>query len=268
MNELFGIPLDTLLVVLVVALAAAAAAIGVLALRNPVLVRLGVRNVGRRRGRSALIVVGLMLGTTIIAAALTTGDTMSHTIRATAIEALGATDEVISARGAAEDIPGELGAATGMGWFDEDAVEAVEAKVDGTGLADGVTGAIVEQLAEQLPHAAHEIFDPATGTWTRGPDLPTARSGLTAGVLNGHVHVTGGESLSPGRTFGEHEAYDPTTATWTALASLPTPRHGLASAVVGGRWYVIGGGTRAGAMTFISLSDLVEVFPGRPEGAE
>jgi hypothetical protein len=86
-------------------------------------------------------------------------------------------------------------------------------------------------------------------------------------VLNGHVHVTGGESLSQGRTFGEHEAYDPTTATWTALASLPTPRHGLASAVVGGRWYVIGGGTRAGAMTFISLSDLVEVFPGRSERA-
>ena len=89
--------------------------------------------------------------------------------------------------------------------------------------------------------AAHEIYDLATGTWTRGPGLPTARSGLTAGVLNGYVHVTGGESLSHGRTFGEHEAYDPTTATWTALASLPTPRHGLASAVVGGRWYVIGG---------------------------
>ena len=52
-----------------------------LALRNPVLVRLGVRNFGRRRGRTALIVLGLMLGTTIIAAALVTGDTMSHTIR-------------------------------------------------------------------------------------------------------------------------------------------------------------------------------------------
>jgi hypothetical protein len=85
-------------------------------------------------------------------------------------------------------------------------------------------------------------------------------------VLDGQVHVTGGESLSPSRTFGEHEAYDPTTATWTALASLPTPRHGLASAVVGGRWYVMGGGARAGALTFISLSDLVEVFPGQSEG--
>jgi N-acetylneuraminic acid mutarotase len=115
--------------------------------------------------------------------------------------------------------------------------------------------------------AALEIYDAAAGRWTRGPDLPTPRSGLTAGMLDGNVHVTGGESLSLDRTFGEHEAYDPTTARWTALASLPTPRHGLTSAVVSGRWYVIGGGTRAGAMTFISLADLVEVFPGRSEGA-
>jgi N-acetylneuraminic acid mutarotase len=112
--------------------------------------------------------------------------------------------------------------------------------------------------------AAVEIYDPAAGRWNRGPDLPTPRSGLTAGVLDGDVHVTGGESLSLGRTFGEHEVFDPATARWTALAGLPTPRHGLASAVVGGRWYVIGGGAKAGALTFISLTDLVEVFPSEP----
>jgi hypothetical protein len=41
-------------------------------------------------------------------------------------------------------------------------------------------------------------------------------------------------------------------------------RHGLASAPVGGRWYVIGGG-KAGALTFISLTDRVEVFSGGSE---
>ena len=61
--------------------------------------KLGVRNITRRRGRTALIVVGLMLGTTIIAAALATGDTMSHTIRSSAIESLGQTDELVSAKG-------------------------------------------------------------------------------------------------------------------------------------------------------------------------
>ena len=88
--------------------------------------KLGVRNVRRRRGRSALIVVGLMLGTTIIAAALATGDTMNHTIRSTATKALGETDEVVSARGAVEDIPGELGQATGTGYFDARVVERIE----------------------------------------------------------------------------------------------------------------------------------------------
>ncbi len=44
-------------------------AVGALALRNRVFFKLGVRNVGRRRARTALIVVGLMLGTTIIASA-------------------------------------------------------------------------------------------------------------------------------------------------------------------------------------------------------
>ena len=52
MNELFGVPAGTLAVVLLCALAAALAILAVLAVRNRVLVRLGVRNVGRRRARS------------------------------------------------------------------------------------------------------------------------------------------------------------------------------------------------------------------------
>ena len=69
MKEVFGIPADTLLVVLLVGLGVALAALAALGVRNRILVKLAVRSVGRRRGRSALIVLGLMLGTTIIAAA-------------------------------------------------------------------------------------------------------------------------------------------------------------------------------------------------------
>src|SRR5687768_11564466 len=151
MKEVFGIPVDSLLVGLLVALGIALAALAALGLRNPVLVKLAVRSVGRRRGRSALIVVGLMLGTTIVAAALTTGDTMAHTIRTTAVATLGATDETIAPRGAVDDIPGELGAATGTGWMDESVVVDVERAAEGSDLVDGVTGAIVEQVAVQAP---------------------------------------------------------------------------------------------------------------------
>ena len=151
MKEVFGIPVDSLLVGLLVALGVALGTLAALGLRNPILVKLAVRSVGRRRGRSALIVVGLMLGTTIVAAALATGDTMAHTIRTTSVATLGATDETIAAKGAVDDMPGELGAATGTRWMDESVIADVERAAEGSDLVDGVTGAIVEQVAVQAP---------------------------------------------------------------------------------------------------------------------
>jgi putative ABC transport system permease protein len=150
-KELLGIPVGSLLVVLLGALAVVAGALAALALRNRVLVRISLRNVVRRRGRSALIVVGLMLGTAIIAAALTTGDTMSHTIRSGAIKAQGQTDEVVSARGALANTGGRLGGATGVRYFDARVAGLVAARLRGTGLADGVTPAIGEDVAVQDP---------------------------------------------------------------------------------------------------------------------
>ena len=70
MTRLFGIPMGILAVFLVATLVAALAAVAVVAARNRVFLRLGIRNAERRPGRNALIVIGLMLGTAIIAAAL------------------------------------------------------------------------------------------------------------------------------------------------------------------------------------------------------
>ena len=151
MKELFGMPMDTLAAVLAVLLACIAGSLGILALRNRVLLKLGVRNLRRRRARTVLIVVGLMLGTTIIATALATGDTMSHSIRATATRQLGETDEIVAARGAADDISGELGAATGTGYFPQRTVIKVQRALAGKHLTDGVMGAIVEDVAVQAP---------------------------------------------------------------------------------------------------------------------
>src|SRR3954453_9955377 len=98
MERLFGVQLTTLAVVLVVVLVVAAATLGLLAVRNRIFFKLGVRNLTRRRGRSAIIVLGLMLATAIIAAALSTGDTMASTIRSTVFRTLGHTDEVVGVR--------------------------------------------------------------------------------------------------------------------------------------------------------------------------
>jgi putative ABC transport system permease protein len=152
-EKLFGIPVESLLVGLLVALGAAAGIVAVLAARNPILVKLGVRNVGRRRGRSALIVVGLMLGTTIVAAALTTGDTMSHSIRLEAVKAMGGIDEIVAPKGAADDIAGELGNSTGRRYLDASIVDAVDEALAGKGLTDGVTPAIIDEVAAQAPES-------------------------------------------------------------------------------------------------------------------
>ena len=76
-----------------------------------------MRNVRRRRGRTALIVVGLMLGTAIITASLATGDTMSQTIRSSAIAALGRTDEVVAAKGRRTALGAVGSAGTGARYF-------------------------------------------------------------------------------------------------------------------------------------------------------
>jgi putative ABC transport system permease protein len=146
MNKLFGIPTVTLAAVLAVALVAVLALVGGLALRNRIFLRLGIRSVGRRRGRSTLIVVGLMLGTAIIAAALATGDTMSSTIRSSAVKALGDTDEVVAAKGLEEALTAES-AGTAARYFPQSFADRVSEAVAGTDLVDGVAPTIVEDIA-------------------------------------------------------------------------------------------------------------------------
>jgi putative ABC transport system permease protein len=146
MSKLFGIPTGTLAAVLAVVLAVVLGLVVAFAVRNRIFFRLGVRNVGRRRGRSALIVAGLMLGTAIIAAALATGDTMSTTIRSSAIAALGDTDEVVAAKGVDAALASSTGG-TSTRYFPERYADRVEQAVAGTGLVDEVVPTIVENVA-------------------------------------------------------------------------------------------------------------------------
>ena len=67
-----------------------------LALRKPVLAKLGVRNIPRRPAQSILIVLGLTLSTIIIVSSLSTGDTLSYSVQRHAVEAYGEIDEVIA----------------------------------------------------------------------------------------------------------------------------------------------------------------------------
>jgi putative ABC transport system permease protein len=80
MTELFGIPLVRIMGVGLILMALAFAVVVWIAVRNPLLVRMGLRNAVRRKAQTTLIVIGLMLSTLIISAAFATGDTVGYSI--------------------------------------------------------------------------------------------------------------------------------------------------------------------------------------------
>jgi len=93
-----------------------------------------------------------------------------------------------------------------------------------------------------------EVYDVAKNTWAAVPGMPTPRSGIGTAVLNGKMHVVGGEAYINDLvgTYRTHEAYDPKTNSWQRLPPMPTPRHGLAAAEIGGKMYAVSGSNVAG----------------------
>src|SRR5262245_9568814 len=83
--------------------------------------------------------------------------------------------------------------------------------------------------------------------------MPTGRSGVAAGVVNGELYVFGGEMP---RLFGEVEVYNPVQNRWRQLAPMPTPRHGIFAAVIDSAIYLAGGANRQG----LSPTTTNEVF--------
>jgi Kelch motif len=79
----------------------------------------------------------------------------------------------------------------------------------------------------------------STNFWKTGAAMPTARSGLGAGVVNGVLYAVGG--------FGNNylainQAYTPGTNSWTTKAPLPQARDELnGTGVINGLLYVAGG---------------------------
>ena len=78
--------------------------------RSPHLLRIGLRNVPRRKLRTALVVFGLMLATTFVAAAIAIDDTVVLAVKTVAVYNLGRIDEQVTRRGGStETFPAEYG---------------------------------------------------------------------------------------------------------------------------------------------------------------
>src|SRR6266540_2315474 len=95
METLFGIPMDAVMIVVLGLSLFVLLIVGFLAWRKPILLRLALRNIPRRRAQTVLIVFGLMLATLLITAAFGTGDTMTYSMREAFTASLGGTDIAI-----------------------------------------------------------------------------------------------------------------------------------------------------------------------------
>src|SRR5258708_15461754 len=95
MTQLFGIPLDTLTIILVLISLVIVGGVGLFAVRNAIFFRMGVRNIPRRRTQMVLIVFALMLSTTLLTSVLATGDVITAAVQTVAVSNLGKVDETI-----------------------------------------------------------------------------------------------------------------------------------------------------------------------------
>ncbi len=92
MESLFGLKMQYLAAGLTATLLILILAIAIIAVRNRFLIKLSLRNIPRRRTQSILIIVGLMLSSTIVAASLAIGDTITASIRNAVLDGIGDTD--------------------------------------------------------------------------------------------------------------------------------------------------------------------------------
>jgi N-acetylneuraminic acid mutarotase len=70
--------------------------------------------------------------------------------------------------------------------------------------------------------------------------MPSARSGLAAGVIDTAIYAVGGQD-STGVYLASMYAFNPLTNSWIFRPSMPTPRSLLAAGVVNGVLYAVGG---------------------------
>src|SRR5262249_4135103 len=126
---------------------------------------------------------------------------------------------------------------------------AVGGKIHVMGGAGNYRARDGQSLEPNQPHRLfdiNEVYDPATNAWASKQVLPTPRSAMFAGVVNGKIYLIGGRVGSAFATTGSVtdivEEYDPATDKWGFLKDrMPTPRDEGVAGVFNNRIYLAGG---------------------------
>ena len=109
-----------------------------------------------------------------------------------------------------------------------------------------VMGALTGGYPDEQPIPNIYIYDPASDSWTKGPEIPEGRRRGAAGafVHDGKFYLVNG--IQNGHTNGYVswlDMYDPASGEWTKLADAPHQRDHVQAAVVDNKIVVAGGRT-------------------------
>jgi N-acetylneuraminic acid mutarotase len=85
-----------------------------------------------------------------------------------------------------------------------------------------------------------EIYDPVSGEWEAGIDLPNVISHVNAVTANNKIYLVGGRGAS-GQRLNQTLCFDPSSNQWSSKANMPTARFNAKLVWFENRIWVIGG---------------------------
>ena len=164
--------------------------------RHRMMLKLGLRNIARRRTQSLLIITGLTLSTTIITSALGIGDTMTASIRNSATSSIGTIDQMVSAAPGGGDGFGAfgLGAATQAApTISPERYARLREQLKDAALIDGITAVLSQDAA--FVNARSGQGEPSGALFALGVEFDGQFGGLktSAGVAAQIADLGAGE---------------------------------------------------------------------------
>jgi N-acetylneuraminic acid mutarotase len=108
----------------------------------------------------------------------------------------------------------------------------------------GKIGILGGFLADGKSSPRVDLYDPASNTWSRLPDLPVAANHQMAAADSRRVYVVGG--YAEGAAL--RDAFALEGGSWRRLPPLPEARAAGGAAILGGKLYVVGGVVQQGRL--------------------
>ena len=104
-----------------------------------------------------------------------------------------------------------------------------------------------------------EAYDPVSNKWTTLPPMPTTRSAMAVGVLNGMIVVVGG--VTNEKAASTVDGYDPKVGAWTNLMTVQASRSYSSAVTINNVMYAFGGNATPEANSSVTANDAISLKP-------